>query len=125
MNIYVQDLVSISQCRLVAATNADMQQYVGRDGIRGDYQMSDGSYICFFTMENGQFFRTSPGDMECYDQGDQGLVSILVTDNSQYEWEDLKEVEPSGMIRDWVIDRTRRSSYVMAQMLESMPSASS
>lgn len=121
MNIYVQDLVGITQCRLVAATNAGMRQYVGRNGIRGDYLMSDGSCICFFTMENGQFFRTSPGDMERYGQGSMADSSVLTTDNSQYEWDDTKEVEPTGMIRDWVLDRTRRSSYVMARMLADLP----
>lgn len=114
MGIYVEDLVGITQCRLIEATNAHMRQYIGRDGIRGDYMMSDGSYICFFTMENGQFFRTSPGDMEYYDRDS---VSVLHTDNSRYEWEDVKEVEPTGMIRDWMVDRTARSSQVMARMM--------
>lgn len=114
MSIYVEDLVGIAQCRLVDTTNASMRQYVGRSGIRGDYMMSDGSCICFFTMENGQFFRTSPGGMDRYMRD---RVSILQTDNSQYEWEDLKDVEPTGTIREWMIDRTARSSWIMARML--------
>lgn len=114
MDIYVEDLVGISQCMLVSTSNPRMRQYVGRHGIRGDYMMSDGSYICFFTMENGQFFRTSLGDLERYDRP---MSSVLRTDNSQYEWEDFKDVRPTGTIRSWVIDRTARSSRVMAEML--------
>ena len=113
MDIYIEDLVGIAQCRLTMTTNSGMRQYIGKSGIRGDYLMSDGSYICFFTMENGQFFRTSLGDME---QPDDQMITRLFTDNSQYEWEDLRDVEPEGPIREWVIDMTRKSSWVMTRM---------
>lgn len=112
-NVYIEDLAGISQCRLVATTNENMRRYVGKSGIRGDYLMSDGSCICFFAMENGQFFRTSLGDIE---QPDDQMVTRLFTDNSGYEWEDFKDVEPVGAIREWMIGMTRRSSWVMAKM---------
>lgn len=113
MAVFIEDLVGISQCRLASTTNGNMRQYVGRDGIRGDYLMTDGSYICFFTMDNGMFFRTSLGDLN---QPEDQMITELLTDNSRYVWEDIKDVEPTGMIRDWMIERTRRSSGVMARM---------
>lgn len=114
MGTHIEDLVGITQCRLVATTNQGMHHYVGRGGIRGDYVTDDGRVVCFFVMGDDLFFRTSPGEME---RPVGETESILLTGNSRYVWEDGKDVEVQGPIRDWMIAVTRGSSPAMAQMM--------